>query len=238
MNQAYFIFILLYTLHLSAQENPILIQGLIMHDSTALENVHVVNKATNKGALSNDRGEFQMFAKENDTLLFSSIQFVTKKLIINKEHLKNKALKIHLSQKNNVLKEIVLENMAKSLGLPNADKTPLKPTERKLNYIKKGGNLDKIYAWISGNKKSLKILQKHLDEDDKIIETNLNIQMIRNHFTDAFFINTLKIPKENIDGLINFCLPKGIVFVFERERYLEVIDLLIQHKDSYLSSLR
>ena len=128
--------------------------------------------------------------------------------------------------------------MAKSLGLPNADKTPLKPTERKLNYIKKGGNLDKIYAWISGNKKSLKILQKHLDEDDKIIETNLNIQMIRNHFTDAFFINTLKIPKENIDGLINFCLPKGIVFVFERERYLEVIDLLIQHKDRYLSSLR
>lgn len=238
MNQAYLILILICSLQLSAQENPILIDGRIINDSIAVENVHVVNITSNKGTLSNDKGEFQIFAKENDTIQFSSIQFVSRKLIINQKHLKNRVLKINLSQKTNVLKEIVIENMAKSLGLPNADKEPLKPTERKLNYIKKGGNIDKIYAWVSGNKKKLEILQKHLDEDEKISENKLNVQMIRNHFEDVFFINTLKIPKENIDGLINFCLPKGIVFVFERERYLEVIDLLIQHKDRYLSSLR
>ena len=238
MNQVCFTLILLFSLHLNAQDKPIRIQGMITNDSIALENIHIVNKSSNKGTLSNYKGEFQMFVKENDTIQFSSIQYITRKLIITQQHLKNKVLKIKLTQKTNVLQEVVIENMAKSLGLPNADKEPLKPTERKLNYIRKGGNINKIYAWISGEKKKLKILQDHLNEDAKISENNLNVQLIRNHFTDDFFINSLKITKENIDGLIYYCLPKGIVFVFEKERYLEVVDLLIQNKDPYLNGLK
>ncbi len=238
MKNFYFLILFISSLQIYAQDNRILLHGIIFSDSLTIDNVNVVNKSTNKGTVSNTVGKFQILVKENDVLQFSNIQYKTKRITINKTHIKKKVIEISLIQNTNELQEVVVHNMAKSLGLPNADKEPLKPTERKLNYINKGGNIDKLYGWVSGNKKRLEILQKRLDEDERLLDNKVNTQIIRNHFTDEFLTNTLKIPKENINGLINYCIPKGIVFVFEKERFLEVIDLLIQNKETYLNNLK
>ena len=224
------------SLQLSAQEERVIIHGIIFSDSLTVDNVNIVNKTTFKGTVSNKNGEFQILARENDILQFSNIQYKTKKVYLNKIHLKRKELIIHLMQKTTELQEVVVHNMAKSLGLPNAGKEPLKPTERKINYYTKGGSISKLYGLISGDSKRLKSLRKLEKEDEEVLTNKLNIQIIRNHFQDEFFIETLKIPKERIDDLITYCLPKGIVFLFDRERYLEVMDILIQNKYAYLNA--
>jgi len=238
MKNLYILILFISTLQIYAQDNRVLLHGIIFSESLAIDNVNVVNKTTNKGTVSNKVGKFQISVKENDILQFSDIQYKTKKITINATHIKKKVIEINLMQNTNKLDEVVVQNMAKSLGLPNADKEPLKQTERKINFYNKGGMVNQLYGLISGDKKKLKILQKHLDEDEQLLDNKVNIQIIRNHFTDNFFINTLNIPKENIDGLIQFCIPKGIVFVFEKERYLEVVDLLIQNKETYLNNLK
>ncbi len=238
MKQIFIILFLLSAVQMYSQDDRIILHGIIFNDSLTIDNVNVVNKTTYKGTVSNKAGEFQILVKENDVLQFSNIQYNLKKLKINSNHVNSKTLLVSLTLKINELQEVVVHNMAKSLGLPNADKEPLKPTERKLNYINKGGTIDKLYGWVSGNTKSLKTLQKHLDEDEQLLDNKVNTQIIRNHFTDEFLINTLKIPKENINGLISYCIPKGIVFVFEKERYLEVVNLLIQNKETYLNNLK
>lgn len=238
MKQIFIILFLLSAVQMYSQDDRIILHGIIFNDSLTLDNVNVVNKSTYKGTVSNKVGKFQILVKENDILQFSNIQYKTKKIKVNKTHIKKKVIEINLIQNTNELQEVIVHNMAKSLGLPNADKEPLKPTERKLNYINKGGTIDKLYGWVSGNKKSLETLQKHLGEDEQLLDNKVNTQMIRNHLTDEFLINTLQIPKENIDGLIQYCIPKGIVFAFEKERYLEVVDLLIQNKETYLGSLK
>jgi len=238
MKYFYFLVILISATQVYSQNERVVLHGIITNDSLTLDNVNIVNKTTQKGTVSNKFGKFQIFVRENDILQFSSIQYKTKKITTNKTHIQKRVIEINLIQNTNELQEVVVQNMAKSLGLPNADKEPLKPIERKLNYINKGGSIDKLYGWISGDKKKLETLQKHLDEDEKILDNKVNAQMIRNHFTDDFFIHTLQIPKDNIDGLIHFCIPKGIVFAFEKERYLEVVDILIQNKDTYLNKMK
>lgn len=252
MKQTSFIILLLFTLYVSAQDNRERIHGFISNDSIALENIHVVNKTTNRGTLSNNKGEFEILVKENDTIQFSGIQFITKRILITRQQMQNRELKIYLPQKTNVLQEVVVQNMAKSLGLPNAGKKPLNKLERNLNRFSqkstpivileallfKPGGIDDVYNIISGNRKKDRKLKKLIDEDNRSLLNQENIESIRNHFGDDYFINTLKIPKENIEGLIHYCLPKGIVFVFERERYLEVVDLLLKNKESYITSLR
>ena len=229
-----YLILFFFTSMLSAQDDRINLRGIVFNDSLAIDNVNIVNKTTNKGTVSDRAGKFQISVKENDILQFSNIQYHTKKIKINKTHIQKKVIEIYLTQKTNELQEVIVHNMAKSLGLPNADKESLKPTERKINYYDKGGMITQLYGLISGDKKKLKILQKHLDEDGKILNDKIDVQMIRNQLNDDFFINTLHISKENIDGLIYFCLPYGIVFAFENDRDLEVMNILIQHKEAYL----
>ena len=241
MNKKYLILLLLVTVKLNAQEVRKAISGKVQNGSNFIENVHVINKTSNRGTISNKNGTFRITVRENDTIQFSDIQYKTKTLIITDNHLKAGELKIKLVQKTNELTEVVVvkhKNMAKELGLPNAGKKPLKPIERKINYINKGGSIDKLYAWISGEKKKLELLKKHLDEDEIALNNKVNVQLIRNHFKEDFFIYTLKIPGKKIDGLIYYCLPKGIVYLFENKRYMEIIDIFIKNKDAYLSSLQ
>ena len=79
MNQLYLILLLFLTLKLSAQERRMKFYGKVTNDSIVLENVHVINKTTNKGTVSNYLGEFKLLVKENDILQFSNIQYLTKK---------------------------------------------------------------------------------------------------------------------------------------------------------------
>jgi len=137
MKQFYFLILFIVTFHVYSQNKRILLHGIIFSDSLSIDNVNVVNKSTYKGTVSNKVGKFQIFVRENDVLQFSSIQYKTKKITINKTHIQKKVIEISLIQNTNELQEVVVQNMAKKLGLPNADKIPLEPTERKINFYKK-----------------------------------------------------------------------------------------------------
>jgi len=240
-------FLLFFTSILSSQNDREIMYGVITNDSLTIDNVNVVNKTTNKGTVSNKIGRFQILVKESDIIQFSNIQYLTKKIIINKNHIQKKAIIIHLNQKTNELQEVILENMAKDLGLPNADKEPLNKLERNLNAYSQAptpivilatllgqqGGIDDIYNIISGNRKR-DIKLKHLLEVDKKNEIIQEyIISIRNHFHDNFFINTLEISKGNINAFLNYCLPKDILFLFDNKRYLDLIDIFITESKAF-----
>ena len=206
-----FLFAFLFTLKVFAQERTVILSGKITSDSLTVENVHIINRTSQRGTLSNALGAFKIYVKEKDTLIFSDIQYVYKIIIINKNHINSKKITIKLLQKNNKLPEIVIENMAKSLDLPNAGKKKLNKLERNLNaYSQKsvpmvfldallldpilglfmerqGGGIDNIYNVVSGNRKRDRKLKKLIDDDEKQETRSENIQIIREHFTDDFF---------------------------------------------------
>lgn len=258
-----FLVAFLITLNLSAQDRTVVLFGKITSDSLAVENVHIINKSSNRGTISNKNGTFNLTVKENDTIHFSDIQFKTKTVIITKQDVQNEILNVHLIYKTNKLEEVVLYNMAKSLSLPNADKKPLNKLERNLNaysqkstpmvfldafllgpilnnipFIKpRKGGIDDIYNIISGNRKKDRKLKKLVDADKDYELKQDNIQIIREHFTDDFFNFTIQIEKDHIDNFIDFCIPKKIEELYKKQRYLEVMDIFIQNKEIYLTSI-
>jgi hypothetical protein len=252
VKQLYIIILLFYSISLSAQKDSVIIDGVITGDSLSLENIHIINLNSKKGTVSNALGQFQIAVKLNDIIFFSGLQFSNKEIKITKLHLERKKIALNLTEKNNELPEVVIENMAVSLGLPNAGKKPLNKLERNLNaysqkktpivilemLLGKFGGIDDLYNIISGNRKRDRKLKKLLDDDKQRKINQEYILEIRNHFQDNFFLKTLHISKENINGLIGYCLPKGIVPLFKEERYLEIIDILIKNKEEYLLSLK
>jgi len=111
--------IILLSWSLMAQVKPRqLVKGKIIATQN-LENVTIYNVTSQKGAISNIDGEFSIYAKTQDTLVFASLVFQTKKVIMKDSDFEMVTLNIKLEEKLNELDEVV--------------SSKLKPTIRKKN---------------------------------------------------------------------------------------------------------
>ncbi len=254
MKKIYFFLFFLFTLIISAQQERKQIIGKITSDSISVEDVHIVNVTSRKGTVSNETGIFQMFIKENDTLLFSDIQFTTKKVIIKKKHIEKGFLDVKLEPYTNQLDEVVVDRTkitggvnASTLNLPNAGKEPLNKLERNLNHysqaslplvilgtlLGQSGGIDNIYNIISGNRKKDQTLKKLREQDEIDAFNQEEVALIREHFTDSFFTETLNIPQDKITLFITSCIPKNIIPLFHQQRHLDITDIFIQESTSF-----
>lgn len=256
MKQPYLLVFLsfVFSLPCFGQEFGVVISGEVRSDSIAVENVHIINKSSNKGSISNQSGQFKITVNNKDTLIISDIQYENKILIINQDHLLKKFIAINLMELTNELDEVIVkqyDDMSEELGLPNAGKKPLAKLDRNLNHYSqkstpivileallfKSGGIDDIYNIVSGNRKNDRKLKQLLEADKSMEMNKVHIQTIREHFQDAFFINTIMIKEEQINQFIQFCIPKGIVDLYEKGRLIEVIDIFLKTKDPYLQSM-
>ena len=255
MNQLNLLIAFLLIANIYAQDNRILVKGMVLGDSLPIENVHIINISSNRGSLSNKNGEFKISVKENDTLMFSDIQYKIKEIIINNNHIINKKIKVKLDFNTNKLDEIVIfknKQLTNPLGLPNADKKPLNQIERKLNYysqesmpivilamlLGQKGGIEDLYNIISGNRKKHRKLKSLMDQDETDAFNKIRVEEIRTHFKDDLFLQTLHIPQDNISDYIHYCISKGIINLFEKERYLEIVDIFIKNEADYLQSIQ
>ena len=248
-------FLLLVTFNGFTQSKRIVIQGNIISDSTSVENIHIINKTTKKATTSDFKGRFRMPVKINDTIIFSAVQFENKTIIINKTHIKNLSITVAIKSAVNQLSEVFIKkskNIAKGLGLPNADKKPLNKLESRLNYhskasiarvllgilLREKGSINDIYYITSGKRKKDRKLTNLIESDKFSVYQFQQLQEIKKQYKEAFFTKTLKLPKEEIDYFIKFCDSKeDVVYLFSKKRDLEVIDIFIKESKPYLKKL-
>lgn len=254
MNQVPLLFFLLFCFLVNGQENRSVISGKVLNDTIPLENVHIINKNSQKGTITNRLGQFKVSVAVNDTLIISDIQFEKRIIRVNQDHILDKFILINLLELTNELDEVIVkqyEDMSEELGLPNAGKKPLNKLERNLNHYSqkstavvvlqallfKPGGIDDIYNIVSGNRKRDRKLKALIDQD-ALDARNLSFsKKLREQLKDDFFINSVRIEKEHITAYINYCIPMGIVNLYDKGRMIEVIDILLKNKDAYYESL-
>ncbi len=244
---------ILISINLFAQKEKVVLSGIVKNDSVPVENVHVINLSTRRGSLTNSKGEFRITAKLNDTLAFSDIQYKYKMVRVTEAHIKNLFISIKLDFNTNRLDEVVIfknKQLTNPLGLPNFGKKPLDKIEREVNFysqkslgliiletlLTKPGGIDDIWYVVSGNRKKFRKYKALLDQDklyefhqDKAVE-------IREHFKEELFTEQFKIPKKKINDFIMFCISENMIYLFDKERYIEVIDIFYKKKNSFLET--
>ena len=75
-----------------------------------VENVTIYNTTTQKGAISNIDGEFSIYAKAQDTLVFASLVLQTKKIVMKESDFEMVIFNVKLEEKVNELEEVVVSN--------------------------------------------------------------------------------------------------------------------------------
>lgn len=167
-----------------------------------VENIHVINKTAQVFAITNNKGEFIIPVSLNDTLVFSSIQHQPKTVLVDKNMILFKAIKITLDEQINELDEVIVGKVLTGnlhsdinnvegkapinfydVGIPGYTGKPATQSERRLNEATTGGGLiplNPILNAISGRTKQLK-------NQIKIEEKEELMQSIKGRLSKDFF---------------------------------------------------
>lgn len=92
----------------SQQNKPL--SGKIIAENLEVSTVHIINKTQKTGTINTSSGNFSIQVRENDTLLFSSIQYNNLEILITAEVLKKELLSVILTEDVNELSEVNLSN--------------------------------------------------------------------------------------------------------------------------------
>ncbi len=79
-----------------------------VESSVSVENIHVINKTAQVFTTTNEAGEFKIKAKLNDTLMFSSIQHISKTITISDNIILIRKLTVKLEEQINKLDEVIV----------------------------------------------------------------------------------------------------------------------------------
>jgi hypothetical protein len=106
----YFTILFFNLLGFTAFSQQTKVYGTIVNDNNLLPlwNINIVNISLAKGAITDAKGNFEIDADVNDTLLISSIGFQSIKVRVTNDWIKNKTSRIRITEKAYALEEIVI----------------------------------------------------------------------------------------------------------------------------------
>lgn len=211
------------------------LHGQVVNDSIKLENGIVFNVNSKTGSVIKAQGFFSILAKVNDTLVFSSLTFKSKKIVLTAKQIAAPILRVKVEAYANQLLEVFVYakkgikpiegNSQKYVDRQYFDDEKSSPKNRTMppdGSIENGVNFVRIY------KDVLKILRKNNPErTDFVTETNFT-EVAMKRVSYSFFTNTLKLKDEEIRLFLVFCENDSKAkTLLKPESEFELIDFLI-----------
>lgn len=195
MTKFYLIALFLVSFAARSQSAERLLRFKVVADSVAVDGINVVNLVNERTAITDRNGEFSIYAKVDDLLVLTAVNFEYKRKIIDDDDLKKTIIIIKMTSKITQLDEVVIKEQqitAEKLGIVPAGQKRYTQAERKL-YTAQTGPIDIVANLISGRTKQLK---KELE----ISKKELLLQKVEFLYDDKYYIETLKIQPDYIKG--------------------------------------
>jgi hypothetical protein len=238
--------------------------GKVTASLSVVNNANIIHLKTNQGTFSSDAGEFRIFVSEGDSLRISSVQHITKKIIITKSNLETKKLVLTLKLNTYTLDEFDLKrhNLMGRLGIDSKD-IPVNErdslltklmdfSEINMNIVEADDYIDERVrphlnnvdptAAFAGAGTGASIPFKNSERlwalRKKLDRQKAFPYKILSELGENFFFKKLKIPIENYFHFLEYCNPLGIEDLHNQGKLLEVIKILQTESTSYLKIIK
>lgn len=217
MRKAIVYFLLLLPIIVMSQNDITkIIKAKIITKARDLESIYIINLRTEKDFVADSQGNFTINAIAGDTIMFSGVQIVGKKIQIKEEDFTKDLLFVNLEPMMNKLDEVVIVRYddlnAFKLGIISKPAKKYTPAERRL-YTAKGTNqigldtrlsLDGIINAFSGRTAMLK-------KEIEIEKKELVLKLLEETFEVGYFTNKLKIPADYVKGFMYYLAENQII---------------------------
>ena len=240
--------LLLFTVSpIIAQENTLL-KGSIKAPFIDEASVNIINSTQQTGTLNTKSGSFQILIRENDELLFSSIQYKNKTIIITSDILKEGFIEVILEEDLNILDEVNISNIQLT-GIMATDIAQMEIVRDLPINFSFGDIMNMEFAsdindgqmaplnLALGQRPSLPgsnvlgilgLILSPILPDKKVPEINVDVNKYKNTsdviahlrelFDEKFFTETLEIKKDYIDDFIYYANDNGMGVILMKEK--------------------
>ncbi|WP_271784460.1 hypothetical protein [Aquimarina algiphila] len=238
-------FLLLTSIQIFGQSETL--KGKIIADSIQGYAINIVNYTKAIGTTNDENGFFEMPASVGDSIVFSSVQYQTRSIVVTLEQLdKEQRISVVLYPVVQLLEQVKVSNIELSgyldkdvgavelqpfvdnqiLGLPFSDKPQPTKTERRI-YTAKSGILDRPLNYLNGTLKKLKKI-KALEDLQQIVQKGTTT------FSTTFFVEELALPEELITDFVYYCA-KDDYFnnLLENSKRLTLLEFFQKKAKSY-----
>ncbi|NMH88541.1 carboxypeptidase-like regulatory domain-containing protein [Flavivirga algicola] len=237
------------------------VKGIILSSSNDVEAVTIFNTSSNKGAITNEKGEFVIKVTLRDVIEISALQFQTVSVTIDEDVVKTKQLKIQLVEQVNQLDAVTL-----SSGLTGNILTDVANVKTVDPIRIDMGNMDAVFEYNDVKAFDNDVVENHLKsvinpearnylpDAVKIIELlfkrDLSIKIDRpkgqvkdraevkkllDVYSRKYISKTFSIPLAHVVTFVAFAEERGIApELFKRENEMRLIEFLIKQSESFL----
>ncbi len=231
------ILFLFLSLQFAYNQDRELIQGKVIYRNINVVAANVINNTSQSTTITDDQGEFQIYAREGDEIIFSSVQYIIRTVRITDEIIKNKRLTVQINERIQELDEVVItpDNTEKFLDLKEeefkgfdyiADKsTRVQNNLTETRQLKNGVDFVNIF-------KLLKTIIDSKSEEEK--ESLLASEVIPYLFEDDFFTESLLLASSQIVDFLIYIdsRPNSVDILLEKNQFL-LIDFLLNESIRY-----
>ncbi|AUC84151.1 hypothetical protein CW731_02045 [Polaribacter sp. ALD11] len=246
-----------------SQQRKTLINGKVTDSLSTVKNANIINVKTNQGTFSSDNGVFRIFVTEGDSLRISSIQHITKFVIINKNNIHNKSINVKLAYNTVVLDtfELKKHNLSGSLGIdsksvPNNKKDSLLRNLMDFSEIEFGklrfsiDEIDRSKPPIvntvpnsfsgagAGGTIPFKDSERLWALRKKLARKKAFPYKIMSELGEKFFFDELKIPMDKYFHFLEYCNPLGIETLHKDKKVLDIIKIFQTESKTYLQIIK
>lgn len=229
-----------------------LLHGLVISDTLEVERINVLNISSNIRAITDDNGNFTIYARPKDTLHFSSVSFRPAMLVLTQEHFEDATLLIRLEVNVTALEEVVVIPLTGDLaGDSRKTKTrqinsqfagvkpefpqPTTPLNTALPQTEsqlQGVNFVEVYKMFFKSKKKK-------DTGEQYLQGKTFTDVVKGRYTYHFFTETLKIPHDDIGLFLVYC-DNGTesALLLNPEKEFELTDYLVAKSKEYLEKVK
>lgn len=226
---------------------------LIVPAGTASEGVHVFNLASNRGAVVNFDGRFEILANQSDTLVFTGIQFKELKVEVTAEMVESRRILMDVQEEVNELPEVVIKEhdltgvlsadskkivtetfQVPSVPLPVGPPTGVEsPENLDMNHVEGGANLKGLLQAGLGLLFPKRIIKRPVQRHNIMDQIEMR-QQLRGLFTDEFFTETLNIKKEEIDVFLEFSVDKDFdADLIKEKQRIDLLQFLLDQREAF-----
>lgn len=189
------LFLFLIQTFVFAQKN-VLIKGTIRVADAKPSGVHVINLNTEQEVISDENGIFSIKVHADDLLVFSATHLDYMRKIVEEEDIKRARVDVEMTSKSTMLEEVEITNYSRinavSLGILSKPAKKYTVAERRL-YSATSSPLDGFLNRLSGR-------TAMLENGIEIEKKQFALAKLDGLYAEAFYTETLKIPKEEIGG--------------------------------------
>lgn len=224
------------TYQISISQTEKMIHGKVVTQNIPLEKIEVVNKTAKTSSRTNKFGEFSILAKEKDSLLFFSKDFLFTRLKLTLKDLEKNYLIVEMTPKAEELENVVVSrsvfNKAEIKKIANG-----KEEIKKIIIRKQFDDVtSKVMVYDGQIKHALNFSYPIFDNPKKKIEPRDDRfkKLVIASCPPDFFIQNLKLKPEEKEIFLNFCKadPKSETFL-ENPNILAVMDFLYTKNEEF-----